>query len=73
MNEDNLNKYVLKPLSKEEQLIINGGNLWDDIVSKAKTVSICANAVVYVFKKSNENLVNAFQNGFSSGVNQALK
>jgi hypothetical protein len=73
MNENNLNKYVLKPLSKEEQLIINGGNLWDDIVSTAKTVSICANAVVYVFKKSNENLVNAFENGFSAGVNQALK
>ena len=68
-----MNKYSLIPLNTEEQFTINGGNLWDDIVSTAKTVSLYTNAVVYVFKKSNENLVNAFESGFSSGVNQALK
>lgn len=73
MNQKTLNNYSLIPLSIEEQLKINGGNLWDDVVSTAKTVSLYANAVVYVFKRSNENLVNAFEDGFSSGVNQALK
>jgi hypothetical protein len=73
MNQNTLNKYSLLPLSIEEQLTINGGNLWDDVVSTAKTVSLYTNAVVYVFKRSNENLVNAFEDGFSSGVNQALK